>query len=324
MITFLLLSGCLSIPDSIPRQQGTVTAELVPDLMSISSPDLPYLLITLARTMADQDYRTCPQIVVSDTTISATADGCDDSAQITWTGTMTYSDNGDAETVTFSKFGISHTEGDWLVTGTLSDERTASFTAEIVKARLAITSNVEPAKDYWLDTTTTYTSDGSDYWYADTFSGTIGMEAWGLADISGAREYVPIVNNCYYGSAGAGSLAIEGANRADLRFHEDAAYIIPSDPDTVSRRMPPPPTTDTGYSPIDTGTTDTGTTDTGPFDSGTTDTGGTDTGNTTPGTTDEDSYACGCATVNIGDSTVSECTVPTRAFAYPIVALAGG
>lgn len=317
MIAFLLLGACVSIPASIPREAGHLNADSAQELLSVASPDLPYMLLTTGRVLAEQDYRACPVITRTDTTVSVSASGCADSAQFTWVGSMTYRAEGTVESLSFSKFGVTGTEGDWNVTGTLTSTRNDHRTAETVVSRLAITSNGSPPKEFWVDTKGTYTQAEGNYLYADTLSGTLGMEQWGLAELTGVRTAVAFVNYCYYGAAGTGSLLVEGDNQADYRFHVDTDYVVAG---AKQFRMPGPPpvTTDTGYSPIDSG--DSGGTDSG--DSGGTDTGGTDTGPTDPGTTGEVD-ACGCSVTGVDGVVVSECMIPTRVFAYPFVSVGG-
>lgn len=319
MIILQLLAGCLSIPDSIPNQAGQVTADAAPDLMTVASPDLVYTLAQTVRSLANEDFRTCPSIITSETGYSASADGCADSAKIVWTGTVTYKKEGTSETVSFNKFGVTGTEGDWLVTGTLGVTYTDSRSAEIIAAKLALTSVGETSKEYWVDTTTTYTSEGSDYFYSDTWSGEIGMEAWGLANVSGARTYIGFVNGCEYGASGIGTLVVESAaGRGDFRFHEDMTYQIPEDETARRRRAPPPSSpTDSGYTPIDSGD-DTATT--GGTTTGGTTTGGTTTGGTTTDTTDA-AASCGCAALVLDGASAPdlECVVPVRTIAYPFL-----
>ena len=94
MIALLLLDGCLSIPDSIPDQAGQVTADAAADLMTVATPDLVYTLMQTARSLTNEDFRTCPTIITSETGISVSADGCEDSARVIWSGTLNYKKDG--------------------------------------------------------------------------------------------------------------------------------------------------------------------------------------------------------------------------------------
>jgi len=317
MISLLLFAGCLSIPDSIPNQQGTVTAADVPDLLYVASPDVPYLLWLTAIAMREEDYRTCPTLTVTDSGYTLVGDGCTDPSNVTWNGRLTYSDDGETEVLSFKDLSVEGTAGDWKVTGSILVTRTDSGSAYVFRNKLALTSMEEPTVDFWLDTRTTYTSAGAEFTYSDTNEGTVGMQGWGLAEMIGGRISLTTINGCEFGQSGFGSVALEGANRLDVRYHEYESQV-----DVVTQLGPRPPA-DTGF-PVDTGTTptDTGTTptDTGttPTDTGTTP---TDTGTTPTGTdtTVDGIEACGCANILIGDQTISECAAPARELTYPIL-----
>lgn len=317
MISLLLLGGCLSIPDSIPNQQGTVTPADVSGLLFVSSPDIPYLLWLTAIAMRQEDFRTCPTITATDTGYTLVGDGCTDSSNVTWSGRLTYSDDGETEILTLKDLEVDGTGGDWKATGSILITRTDSGSAYIFRNKLALTSMEEPTVDFWLDTRTTYTSAGSEYTFADTNEGTIGMQAWGLAEMFDGRVSLTTINGCEFGQPGFGSVAIEGANRMDVRYH-----TRDSQEEVVTTFGPMAVPTDTGYTPIDTGTTPTDTSTT-PTDTGTTGTTGTtdDTGTPTDTTTTdtEELQACGCGSVLIADQTISECAAPARTFAYPIL-----
>lgn len=315
-----LLVGCGGLPATIPNQPGAATAENATTIMAAASPDMPYAVYATVRGLTQEQYRSCPEITVSnDTTLIKTpSEGCVDSSGIQWSGSASYTLSGDTESLSLNNFSASGVTGGWLAKGSQSAYPPSDFSGTFLTSKILVTSLDAPTLDYWVDTTVAYTSDGSDYLYADNWRGTIGVQDIGTFDVVGARTQLAYFSGCDYGAAAFGDIAVQGTadSRLDISYHTF---------DATSNVRPPykgetADTADTGF-PVD--TSDTG-------DSGDTaetgDTGETadtsdssDTTDTSSGA-DEDSL-CGCATVMVGGATVSECAVPARTVAWPFVAV---
>lgn len=313
-----LLVGCGGLPATIPNQPGVATAENATTIMTGASPDMAYAVYATVRALTQEQYRACPEVTVSnDTTLVKTpSEGCVDSSGIQWNGSASYTVSGDTETLSLNNFSASGITGGWLAKGSQVAYPPADFSGTFLTSKMLVTSLDAPTLDYWVDTTVAYTSDGSDYLYADNWRGTIGVQDIGTFEVVGARTQLAYFSGCDYGAAAFGDIAIQGTaeSRVDVAYHTfDATANVrpPYKGETAD-------TADTGF-PIDTSDTS-DTSDSG--DSGdSSDTSDTsDTGDTTDTSVGADEDAlCGCATVMVGGVTVSECTLPARTVAWPFV-----
>lgn len=327
-----LLPGCTSMPSEIPNSPGVIDADIATELYSIASPDLPYLLYQTMLQVQTEDFRTCPAYEGEGTNFTLIGD-CSDSAGVSWNGTGSVSGDSITEAVSFDKFGASGIEGGWEASGTELVELARGSTSVFITSQVKLVQLDDPEKVYWIDTVGSYTADlTTGVQYSDQYDGTVGIEDWGTATVSARRTALAFINECDYAEAGFGSSDLLGSNGLNLDFHPvtdagtdtgDTGLDTATDSgdsgdtgDTGDSATPPPG--DTGQDTGDTGdTADTGG-DSSP-DSGDTATDSADTGGSDTGTTSIE--ACGCATVAIDGVTGDTCAVPTRAFAWPFLAL---
>lgn len=300
---WLLLAGCVALPSAVPDQPGTIDAALAPELLSAASPDLPYLVYSTVLTVQTQDYRSCPAYSATATGFALDGD-CSDSSDVSWEGAAELTTTGDVQTLTLRDFGVSGLAGGWKADGTVTIETARGSTSTLLTARMTLTQLDSPARLYWIDTTGAYTSDtdGTGLYYADRYSGTIGVGDWGTATVDARRTTLGVANGCGYAEAGIGDADITGANALALHFHA---------PDAAGPR---PPAGDTGFdtgAPPDTG--DTASNDTAADDTATDDTGALL--DTTGGT------GCGCATLTLDGADIDTCAAPVRALTVPFFAL---
>lgn len=301
----IALGACTSMPSVIPDSPGTATAEDAPLLLSIASPDLPTIPWLTAGELAAEDYRDCPKVYNSPSFVANGYD-CVDSSGIQWSGTMSASVTGTATWFTLNQFGPTGVEGGWVASGTIGvTETSGGYT---VDTTLELDSWDGDEQVWWIDTEMGLGESSSTY-YAEHYTGTIGLQDWGTATVEGKNVLLGTVNGCTYANHGGGTLALAAANAVDYGFSD--SVLGP----------PAPPTSDTGSGGGDTGgpldTGDTG--DTGNSGSGG-GSGSDDTGTTTPDIGSGD--ACGiCTSVSIDGDVETDCISPDRTVAYAFPSL---
>jgi hypothetical protein len=229
VIPLLLLTGCgPSIPAGIPQSQGTVTEADLPSLLTVASPDLPYLLLATVGTAGDEEYRDCPSIDLT-VGVAIRGSGCTDSAGVKWDGSAAASSNGGIDSYTFSGFSVSGLDGAWQADGTINVTWSSADHGASVKTKVALTSLDKPSLPLWIDTTAILAEYDS-ITYADTYDGTIGIGDWGLADVHGSRVALAQSEGCQYAQHAAGSIRIEAKNTAQLYFLDQASSEAAADP----------------------------------------------------------------------------------------------
>ena len=316
------LAGCTALPSEIPDSPGALTSDMASEVMSIASPDLPYLVWQTMLQVQTEDFRTCPEYQ-GDTSNFTLVGDCSDSAGVSWEGTATDSNDSLTSSLSLKDFGVSGLGGGWQASGQMVVETARGSTSQFITTQLKVVQLDDPAKVYWVDTTGSYTSDSdSGAWYSDEYDGTIGIEAWGTATVASRRTSLAFVNSCDYAAAGFGESDVAGTNSLTLSFHAEGAGGVDTggdsadtgadSGDTADSGVPAPPPGDTGRDTGDTGgdTADSGV-DTA-VDSADT---AVDTDTTAP------AGSCGCATVTLDGVEGETCLTPTRTFTWPFIAL---
>lgn len=316
------------MPSTIPDTPGELTESNLPLVATAAVPDAPYMLFLALQTLAGDSYRDCPKVTSRADQYSISADNCQDAVQLTWDGSATLTDRGSSQILSFNDLSVSGAGlvGAWSIDGTMTVTRAEDYSSYRFDTVLSIHSpaleadngdgevtEAETEVDFWINTQSAYTSDNSDFEYADSWDGEIGVSAIGVFDVKGAGTEVGVVTECGYGHAGFGQIAVAGSNRADLDFYALASVDGP---------VAPPYYYETGDSGGETGdtsdTADTADTSDSGDSADTSDTGGSETVES----------VCGCARAKIGAATdgsdaveVASCLTPSRVVAWPFLPL---
>lgn len=304
----LVAGGCSGIPSSIPRTPGTIDELVLPDLLSAATPDLPYLLLASVQQLAVEDFRECPSIETFGG-ISVRAATCTDSAHIDWDGSALYTESDTLRSFTFNDLKASGFAGGWSANGSIEIAPYAlNLGGYEMRTKLALNSLDGSELQMWIDTTgaVTYHQDSNrdddaelSGYYVDTYTGTIGLEAWGLAEVEALRLPFAQSIGCGYGSAGAGGLRLTGTNEAQLYFLREGGLLADAG---APRRTADTGLADTGF--IDTAV-DTDAEGPSGFDFG--------------GSANTD--LCGtCTSALIDGHVLPECLLVNRTLAFPFVA----
>ena len=329
MILFLV--ACGGPPDGIPDSPGTIDEVILPELLTAASPDLPYMLLQTARQVTSETYRECPQVDVSGTSTSVRTgpDGCVDSSNIVWNGSVSVERTTEGEeTITYNHLratdGLMY--GPWEADGTLiyTPFPAGGGSAEggTIVTRVELLSLIEPELQVWVDTKGSLT-EWSGIPYVDKYTGTIGVGAWGTAEIDGSRVTIAHGSDpmyCGYGNHGAGTMSISGTNLAEIHFLQEFDTV-----DDGSARAPADtgaadtgPETGADTSPVDTSPVDTSPVDTSPVDTSPVDTGPVDTGTgPLPGEDQNQQYCGTCIAAVIGGELIPSCFELSHILSYP-------
>ncbi len=307
-MTLLLLaacSSCASRPDSVPAGAGKITAEMGPDLLTATSPDLPILPWLAVARLLQEDYRDCPLVYVNDSSIAIDAgpddEGCLDSAGVRWRGqaSAAFAAGGDIS-FNFEDFGpIEGVDSPWTAFGSLLVGLTDSGQGMRVESRIELTSHGPGEKKiFWIETTGGYAFYDAVF-YVDHLYGTVGIGDWGTAEIDVNRVPLSVTNGCAYGSHAAGTIAMFASN--DGLFTFSAAS---GGGDEAAAGPPAPKSSHTGG--LHTGHTGAG----GGGNGG----GGLEV----PNPMGTPSGFCGeCTTMSIEGTAVPGCVVPERVVSWP-------
>lgn len=214
-----LLTACVGLPPEIPNTPAVLTADNAPEVLSIASPDLPYLIYATLLQLYVEDFRTCPEYSGNSSAFTFIGD-CSDSADISWEGNATWSTTGYTTSIALDSFGVSGLAGGWKASGSMELTTTRGSTGMFITSSLVMVQLDAPAKVYWIDTDASYAIDEtSQILYADEYTGNIGIEDLGTMSVDGQRMAVANANGCDYAEAGVGSSLITGKNVEELRFH---------------------------------------------------------------------------------------------------------
>lgn len=318
LVAILAATGCGGPPAGIPASPGDIDAATLPDLITVGSPDLPFLLWLTPSQLASQDWRACPKVFLREDGVTATAGDCVDSSGVRWygTATLTYDAVDGRESVILEDFGADDGEGGWIADGRVDVRYVDSGTGFLIDTNVAVTSlSGEQSVLFWAKTSSAYANYGG-VWYADRHDGTVGKEGWGTAEITTRNAPLAFVYDCGWAAHISGSMAFDGTNDAFVSFYTGPLGIsLPPPADTGETETGD--TADTGGS--DTGdTADTGA-DTG--DTGDTDDSGDDTDTSDwPDFDDDDDPdgACGtCRDAEIDGADMGECLDLGRSFSWP-------
>jgi hypothetical protein len=312
----LAVIGCGGPPAGIPDSPGTITEAELPNLLTIGSPDLPWVVWQAVAGLETQDYRACPRVYAKTDGFTAQADDCVDSSGVSWSGGVTTIRNGRSTVVTLRDFGPDDGVGGWQMDGQIRIEQTESGSGYLIDARGSVVSLAgEQSFLLWLDTSAAYAAyDGT--WFADEVSGTVGLQDWGTASLAASRVPLALPRDCDYAAHFAGSLRFDGTNTATIGFSRDAEEETSGADDTGGGD------TDPGRAKARGDTGDTGG-DTGGDTAGdTAETGDTDdtadTSDTIPDADDEPDGECGvCATGTVNENVLEGCISPERALSWP-------
>lgn len=291
--------GCAVLPSNIPNHKGTITAAELPTLMSVASPDLPLVPWLTMLALGQEDWRDCPAITDTGSQILAEGYDCVDSSGVTWSGLGSAVATGTATVITLEQFGPSGIEGGWIANGSITIMDSGDGFK--VETQLQVDSWDGDAQTWWVDTEMGLGEYDSRY-YASYYTGTVGLQDWGLADIDADNVVISIVLGCGYADHGGGIIRFTGSNEAELLFESGTAG-------------PPGPVLDTGG----TTTTTTTTGDTGPGDTDDTDGGN---GGTIPDLDigDADPLCGTCAVGTIDGETESGCISAARSMSIGVEA----
>jgi hypothetical protein len=293
----LLLIGCGGPPTGIPDAPGPIDAAVLPDLISIGSPDLPFLLWLTPTQLAVEDWRECPSVFLRDGGVTAQAGDCIDSGGTRWYGSVSLTTDGERDSITFNEFGADNGIGGWVADGTLSAERTPGGTGYILTTDVAVVSLAGGVSNlFWAKTESAYTTYDS-YWYADRHDGTVGIQDWGTATVASRQVPLAFVYDCGWAAHTAGTMNFQGSNAASVQFYQGFLDIAMD-----------PPATDTADTGSGADTSETG------------DTGG-DTDRPDFDDDDDPDGACGvCREAEISGTPLEECLDLTRTFSWPFPA----
>ncbi len=282
----MLLAACSSVPAGIPNEPGTATAEDLPALMAVASPDLPLMLYNTTVEIALEDYRLCPRVTYAGVQMVADAgETCVDSAGITWTGSVVRSTSSDTNYYSFTNFGPRDgLDGGWVATGTLSAELTLTGAGTTIVSNVVVDSYSGKKTVLWVDTTLRVADYGG-VPYADTYLGTIGLQDWGTAAVEGNRVVFASLNACTFAQHGSGDVALTAKNKAAFAYDHAVGAEGPAAPTSGggARTGASDTSVDTGIPPLAT-------------------------------------VVCGdCATAFIGEEEVSSCVSPSlgMGWAFP-------
>ncbi|MBM4364606.1 MAG: hypothetical protein FJ102_00210 [Deltaproteobacteria bacterium] len=296
-------TACVTLPAEVPNAPGTVDEDVLPDLLSVSSPDLPMNLWFTIAQLSYEDYRDCPIVTVTDQVLSIVtdADGCLDSSGVHWVGSATATFGaGGAIVFSFDDFGPDSGADDaWTAFGTVTVTRTTSGLGDRVHSDLQMTSISENADGnrvfyHSTDGSLTY-YDGAAYF--DHFYGTVGLGDWGTAQIDANRVPLATVNGCAYAKHYAGTIGVFAANEAVFSFKA-----------LESEAKAPPPAEGSDSGNWDTGDADTDTD---------TDTDSDSDLDVSPPSGDAEGLCGDCAAVSVDGTTLPECVEAERTVGWP-------
>ncbi|MES2638834.1 MAG: hypothetical protein V4850_05110 [Myxococcota bacterium] len=307
--TLLLLAACGGLPDEVPDKPGTITAEVLPDLLTIGSVDLPWLLWLTTVQLGEDDWRDCPEIYERDDGgLTLTGNDCVDSTGVQWFGSASVSvdPTSGRQVITLQDFGANDNVGGWTAKGQLAV--TDSGNGYLMDTKVAVTSlATDPSVVLWADTSSAYAT-YEDVIYADRSDGQVGVEGWGTAEVTARLVPVSLLIDCGWAASSAGTIGFAGTNDASVSFTVDGVEAPAG-----------PPAGDTA----DTGTADTGTGETGTGETGTGETGDT-AEDTDPPVIDEDDEpdgVCGtCRDATIDGVALEACVELTRTLSWPFPA----
>jgi hypothetical protein len=219
----VLTLACSRMPDSIPDEPGTIAPDTVPDLVTVSSPDAPWLVWLTALQLGQEDYRDCPRVSYLRGGAQIYADAgeeCTDSAGVRWTGHVSYLRRSDQDfAIDAARFGATEITGAWQVDGSVVGQWTNSYLGLSLTTEMALTTATPDVFEMWIDTEGDYGfEDGAAF--ADTYSGTVGLQGWGTAEVDGRRIYTAVTaaTSCSYGHHPTGILNWKGRNDAQVDF----------------------------------------------------------------------------------------------------------
>lgn len=288
----LLLIGCDGPPEGIPDTPGAIDAAVMPDLITIATPDLPFLLWLTPDELARQDWRACPSVYLRDDGVTAVANDCVDSAGYRWYGTMSTTEEEGRQSINYAEFGIDNGVGGWVADGTVSANITDSGSGYLIDTNVALVSLAGGVSTlFWVNTETAYTTYDERY-YADRHEGSIGVQDWGVATIVGRQVPLADFVDCGWAAHTAGTINFQGSNAASVEFYQGFLDVALD-----------PPATDTAG-------------DTGPADtSGDT---GDDTDRPDFDDDDDPDGACGtCREAEISGTRIEECLDLNRILSSP-------
>ena len=260
--------------------------------------------------MLFRSWRDCPTVFLRDDGVTLKAGDCHDSTDIAWTGTASTVYDGDRLSFSFSDFGATGESLDgWSVDGQMSVTQTAGGYGYNIDGNLDLTSiRGDESTLFWVHTEGAYgTYNGA--WYADQYTGDLGIEAWGTSTVRSTNVPLAAPYGCSWGAHPAGEVLF--GDQAGLRYDADGVTA-------VSLGMKG---TDTGGA--DSGGSETGDTETGdsaaPKDSDSGDSAApVDDGGDYDVPTFGSGVGCGsCIEGAIGDKWLDGCIEPSNPFDWP-------
>lgn len=292
--TLLALVGCGGPPAEIPDQTNEITAEVLPDLVTIGSVELPWLLWLTATQLGLEEWRDCPRVTARDDGgLTLIGDDCVDSTGVQWFGsaTLTVDPANDREVLSLRDFGANDNVGGWKAKGQV-DARVTEH-GFLIDTEVALTSLANESElVLWTDVSAAYTSyDGTIY--ADRVDGHVGVEDWGTAELTARLVPVGLLYGCGWASPNAGRVAFESENEAEVLFGDGAVAVA----------LPPP--------------ADTGAEDTGAGDTADTSEAVDDTGDDVPSVSDGDDTCDLCPVSSIDGAAAGACLELNRTLSWP-------
>lgn len=295
-LALLLLAGCVGLPSEVPDKPGQITADVLPNLVTIGSVDLPWLLWLTTVQVTTDDWRDCPAIFEGeDGGVTLSGNDCVDSTGVQWFGSASISVDASSgrQVLTLQDFGANDNVGGWKAKGDVAVTITSS--GYLMDTTVAVTSLAgDDPLVLWADTTSAY-AEYDDMVYADRSDGQVGVEGWGTAEVTARLVPVSLLIDCGWAAPSAGRIGFEGSNEASVSF---SAGGLPEGP------------------PADTG-------DTGETGIGGDDTADTDTDTDLPEIDDDDEPdgVCGiCRDATIDGVSLEECIDLTRTLSWPFPA----
>ncbi len=297
ILTLLACGG--GPPSEVPDKTNQITAEVVPDLVTIGSVDLPWLMWLTVLQLGTEEWRDCPRVTVRDDGgITVAANDCVDSTGVQWfgTATLTVDAQNDRQVVSLQDFGANDSVGGWTAKGQVAVETTAN--GFLTDTDVVVTSLAnDESFVLWADVEAAYAT-YDDVVYADRADGRIGVEGWGTAELTARTVPVSLLYGCGVASPYAGRMTFESKNESVVTFGEGNAPAAP------------PPPADTG----DTG----GSEDTGPEDTAAEDTSAEDTGtDSVPPVSDGENECEVCREASIDETALGTCLDLTRTLSWP-------
>lgn len=219
-----MLLACSTYPSSIPDQAGDFDAEMLGDLWAASSPaTFTTLYAGLARGTFADDVTPCPLQTKNDAGLLLAGDGCTDRWGTTWSGSMTVLErDGFAQ---FDRFGPAY--DDWRGTQDWTADGKLYWTIDGTSA------HIDMEVELLFDGTVLWVDGAGQFDSASELSnrqGTVGVEAWGTAQVEHGPLIIAGANGCEVPSDGSITYQAVDALRLELPLSDECVPDSPGAP----------------------------------------------------------------------------------------------